>query len=184
MSLPTKRSGGATSIPMKKSKSHDDDNDAVLDLHHSSLDHDLNKPNPPSSANSMAANLSRKKATPPQPAKKFLIKLTKGKPTVPANFEEQTWATLKSAICAIFFKQPNSCDLEKLYQAVNDLCIHKMGGNLYQRIEKECEVHISAALQSLVGQSPDLDICEAKFKYTVIMGHGPTTFPETSFTVS
>lgn len=31
-----------------------------------------------------------------------------------------------------------------------------MGGNLYQRIEKECDVHISAALQSLVGQSPDL----------------------------
>lgn len=41
-------------------------------------------------------------------------------------------------------------------QAVNDLCLHKMGGNLYRRIEKECEVHISAALQSLVGQSPDL----------------------------
>ena len=41
-------------------------------------------------------------------------------------------------------------------QAVNDLCLHKMGGNLYRRIEKECEVHISSALQSLVGQSPDL----------------------------
>lgn len=31
-----------------------------------------------------------------------------------------------------------------------------MGGNLYQRIQRECEVHISTALQSLVGQSPDL----------------------------
>ncbi|KAE8720011.1 Cullin-4B [Hibiscus syriacus] len=31
-----------------------------------------------------------------------------------------------------------------------------MGGSLYQRIEKECEEHISAALRSLVGQSPDL----------------------------
>jgi len=41
-------------------------------------------------------------------------------------------------------------------QAVNDLCIHKMGGNLYQHIQLECEVHISTALQSLVGQSPDL----------------------------
>ena len=39
---------------------------------------------------------------------------------------------------------------------MNDLCLYKMGGNLYQRIEKECEAHISAALQSLVGQSPDL----------------------------
>jgi len=39
---------------------------------------------------------------------------------------------------------------------VNDLCLHKMGGNLYQRIEKECESHIAAALRSLVGQSEDL----------------------------
>lgn len=31
-----------------------------------------------------------------------------------------------------------------------------MGGSLYQRIEKECEAHIVAVLQSLVGQSEDL----------------------------
>lgn len=42
--------------------------------------------------------------------------LYEAKPTLPANFEEDTWAKLKSAICAIFLKQPNSCDLEKLYQ--------------------------------------------------------------------
>ncbi|RYR47577.1 hypothetical protein Ahy_A07g033510 [Arachis hypogaea] len=79
-----------------------------------------------------------------------------GKPTLSTNFEEVTWAKLKSAICAIFLKQPDSCDLEKLYQAVSDLCIYKMAGNLYQRIEMECEAHISTALQSLVGQSPYL----------------------------
>ncbi|CAI9783451.1 unnamed protein product [Fraxinus pennsylvanica] len=102
------------------------------------------------------ANLSRKKATPPQPAKRLVIKLNKAKPTLPTDFEENTWAKLKSAIRAIFLKQPDSCDLERLYQAVNDLCLHKMGGSLYQRIEKECEAHISAVLQSLVGQSEDL----------------------------
>ena len=31
-----------------------------------------------------------------------------------------------------------------------------MGGSLYQRIEKECETHVSAAIHSLVDQSPDL----------------------------
>lgn len=41
-------------------------------------------------------------------------------------------------------------------QAVSDLCLHKMGGNLYQRIQKECETHISSTMSSLVGQSPDL----------------------------
>ncbi|KAG4945777.1 hypothetical protein JHK87_041784 [Glycine soja] len=161
MSLPTKRSGTAGSSPsppppMKKAKSlllhSSSSSDAVLDPSSMPLDDDL--------PNARAANLARKKATPPQPAKKLLIKLhkdaTESKPTLPTNFEEDTWAKLKSAIRAIFLKQPNSCDLEKLYQAVNDLCLYKMGGNLYQRIEKECEAHISAALQSLVGQSPDL----------------------------
>ncbi|THU61819.1 hypothetical protein C4D60_Mb07t27280 [Musa balbisiana] len=106
----------------------------------------------------VAANLSRKKATPPQPSakKQLVIKFVKGKPSVPANFEEDTWATLKSAINAIFLKRRDPCDSEKLYQAVDDLCLHKMGGNLYQRVQRECEIHISRALSSLVGQSPDL----------------------------
>ncbi|RAL50260.1 hypothetical protein DM860_007934 [Cuscuta australis] len=109
-----------------------------------------------STSGGVTANLSRKKAIPPQPAKKLVIKLVKAKPTLPRNFEENRWATLKSAISAVFLKQPDPCDLEKLYQVVNDLCLHKMGGSLYQRIEKECEAHIAAAQQSLVGQSEDL----------------------------
>ncbi|RYQ84261.1 hypothetical protein Ahy_B10g103374 [Arachis hypogaea] len=80
----------------------------------------------------------------------------KVKRTLHTNFEEVTWAKLKSAIYAIFLKQPDSCDLEKLYQAVSDLFIYKMAENLYQQIEMECEAHVSIALQSLVGQSPDL----------------------------
>ncbi|KAJ6829718.1 cullin-4 [Iris pallida] len=106
----------------------------------------------------VGANLSRKKAVPlqPPPKKQLKIKLNKGAPSLPTNFEENTWALLKTAIMAIFLKKPDSCDLEKLYQTVTNLCDHKMGGNLYQRIQLECEGHISAALSSLVGQSPDL----------------------------
>ncbi|KAJ6895007.1 hypothetical protein NC652_028680 [Populus alba x Populus x berolinensis] len=170
---PTKRSATATTStagtstsntypPMKKAKCQAASACSPLDynkngLHHSddvvfdpssmSLDDDpkLVDYRPPPAA----ANLSRKKATLPQPAKKLVIKLVKAKPTLPTNFEEDTWAKLQSAIKAIFLKQPAPCDLEKLYQ---------MGGNLYLRIEKECEAHISAALQSLVGQSPDLEV--------------------------
>ncbi|CAN6465250.1 unnamed protein product [Victoria cruziana] len=109
-----------------------------------------------SGSTGVAANLSRKKATPPQPAKKLVIKPFKAKPKVPTNFEEDTWSVLKSAIAAVFLKQPVSCSLEDLYQAVSNLCLHKMGGSLYGRIMKECESHISATLESLVGQSPDL----------------------------
>ncbi|KAK4361340.1 hypothetical protein RND71_020292 [Anisodus tanguticus] len=142
---------------MKKAKSHI----AVIDNNNNKLE-SLDEPCVSmiqDSGGGVTSNLSRKKATLPQTAKKpLVIKLNKAKPTLPTNFEENTWATLKSAISAIFLKQPDPCDLEKLYQAVNDLCLHKMGGNLYQRIEKECEAHIVAALQSLVGQSEDLGV--------------------------
>ncbi|GMP73586.1 hypothetical protein CsSME_00031299 [Camellia sinensis var. sinensis] len=159
--------GGANFLAMKKAKSQavacslDNKNGLQHHQHSSSMIQDPNDPNDvvdPAAAGlgRSATNLSRKKATPPQPAKKLVIKLLKAKPTLPTNFEENTWATLKSAISAIFLKQPDPCDLEKLYQAVNDLCLHKMGGSLYQRIEKECEAHVSATLQSLVGQSEDL----------------------------
>ncbi|KAL8129526.1 hypothetical protein V2J09_018681 [Rumex salicifolius] len=107
----------------------------------------------------VTANLSRKKATPPNPTKKpFVIKFHKGKPTLPENYEEETWARLRSAITGIFLKQRETCELEKLYKAVDGLCTMKLGRNLYQRIEKECEEHISTAIQSLVGRSPDLAV--------------------------
>ncbi|GAB2296895.1 hypothetical protein Dimus_030996 [Dionaea muscipula] len=131
---------------------NNDDDDSSSMIVDEDLKRDANVP-----PGNVTENWGRKKATPPNPStKKFVIKLVKAKPTVPNNFEEDTWARLKSAINAIFLKQPDSCDLEKLYQAVNDLCLHKMGGSLYQKIEKECEAHISDVLQSLVGQSPDL----------------------------
>lgn len=104
MSLPTKRSATTSAststastsasnsfLPMKKAKSqaasacspldhnknglyHSDD--VVFDPSSMSLDDDLKLVDyrtPPA-----AANLSRKKATPPQPAKKLVIKLVKG----------------------------------------------------------------------------------------------------------
>ncbi|KAI3510598.1 hypothetical protein L1887_17718 [Cichorium endivia] len=86
----------------------------------------------------------------------MMIRILLAKPSLPKDFEENTWAVLKSAINAIFLKQPDPCDLEKLYQAVNDLCLHKLGGSLYKRIERECEGYVGAILQSLSGQSEDL----------------------------
>lgn len=83
MSLPTKRSSGATSsssspsTSMKKAKSSSTFDDVVFD---SSMDDDLKPTDLPrgGAASNMAANLARKKATPPQPAKKLLIRLHKG----------------------------------------------------------------------------------------------------------
>ncbi|MBA0723407.1 hypothetical protein Golax_003987 [Gossypium laxum] len=120
-----------------------DDNNVLFDpssmpLHDDSKSADARTP--------AAANLSRKKATPPQPAKKLVIKLVKAKPTLPTNFEEETWATLKSAITAIFLKRPDSCDLEKLYQASLTYSSF-LYFDYYSHLQ---------SLRSLVGQSPDL----------------------------
>ncbi|XP_002972211.2 cullin-4 [Selaginella moellendorffii] len=108
-----------------------------------------------SNSTGTTANLSRKKATPPQPTKKLVIKPFKDKPKLPANFEDATWDKIRAAVSAIHVKQPVSCSLEQLYQNVEDLCLHKLSGNLYQRLQQECETHISAKLYALVGQSPD-----------------------------
>ncbi|KAK7284002.1 hypothetical protein RIF29_13753 [Crotalaria pallida] len=150
-----------------------------------SINHDSNA----RGRGSPISNLSRKKATLPHPhPKKLLIKLHKGSPTLPPNFEENTWGKLKSAISAIFLKQPVSCDLENLYQAVSDLCLYKMGANLYRRIEKECEAHISAALQSLVGQSQDLvvflslvDTCWQDLCHQMLMIRGIALYLDTTY---
>ncbi|CAH2078668.1 unnamed protein product [Thlaspi arvense] len=121
MSLPTKRSTSFSAAsssssfpPMKKAKnglqqtpqSHDDDDDNDNDKEGFSMEEDHTP---------AAANLSRKKATLPQPTKKLVIKLNK----------------------VLMFSS------------------NLMEEKLYQQIEKECEEHISAALQALVGQNTD-----------------------------
>jgi hypothetical protein len=40
-------------------------------------------------------------------------------------------------------------------QAAENMCVHKMASNLYLRIQQECEMHIAAKLQGLVGQTLD-----------------------------
>ncbi|KAI4295451.1 hypothetical protein L6164_035498 [Bauhinia variegata] len=97
----TSSSSATRSPPMKKAKSqavacsldtkkglrnhHPDFNspdDAVFDPTAMTLDEDLKNDDPTAQPNArgvVAANLSRKKATPPQPAKKLVIKLVKGK---------------------------------------------------------------------------------------------------------
>jgi hypothetical protein len=40
-------------------------------------------------------------------------------------------------------------------QAVEDLCIHKLGQGLYSRLEDECQRHIEKSIRNLTGQTPD-----------------------------
>eukprot|EP00850_Spirogloea_muscicola_P020727 SM000224S07115 [mRNA] locus=s224:78499:84282:- [translate_table: standard] len=78
------------------------------------------------------------------------------KPKLPDNFEEATWRKIQMAVRAIQAKQPVAASLEELYRAVEDLCLHKMAGSLYGRLQEECECHVEVALAALAGgQSPD-----------------------------
>ena len=74
------------------------------------------------------------------------IVLSPAKPELPENYSEQAWDKLRQAIQAIHTQQPISYSLEELYQAVENMCSHKMASKLYDNLKDECRRHV----QSLV----------------------------------
>lgn len=65
------------------------------------------------------------------------IKPFKKLPQLPPNYEDQTWDKLSSAVDAILSKSPLSTQVsrEELYRNVEDMCVHKMGGKLYDKLK-------------------------------------------------
>ena len=59
---------------------------------------------------------------------------------------------LQTAIIAVQNKESVSFSREELYRAVEDLCVHKMGGKLYERLKEECSKHITIAVGALSNQ--------------------------------
>lgn len=60
---------------------------------------------------------------------------------------------LQRAIVAVQGKQAlEGISREELYRAVEDLCVHKMGARLYDRLKGECARHVSQAVEGLVAQ--------------------------------
>ncbi|CAH1757422.1 8739_t:CDS:10 [Entrophospora sp. SA101] len=76
------------------------------------------------------------------PVKKLVIKPLKVKSSLPADYEEKTWAKLASAIQAIYSSKSVNAGLEELYKACENLCLHKLSKSLYQRLRIELEKHI------------------------------------------
>eukprot|EP00899_Mesostigma_viride_P022837 jgi/Mesvir1/3738/Mv15014-RA.1 len=109
----------------------------------------------PSSASPMG-QLGVNRAAAPQQGKKLVIKPLREAPKLPDNFGAVTWLKLQAAVNAVHEERAVSNSLEELYRAVEDLCLHKMAGDLYNRLQKECAAHISRQLGSLVGQTSDL----------------------------
>ncbi|CAI8003654.1 Cullin-4A [Geodia barretti] len=78
--------------------------------------------------------------------KKLVIKNRKVKPDLPENYEAETWSKLAEVIVAVQLQRSISYSLEELYQAVENMCSHKMAANLYSNLRRECDHHV----QSLV----------------------------------
>jgi len=92
------------------------------------------------------------------PPKKMIISLKKEKPKLPETFEEDTWKKLKMSVHAVHREQPVEQSFEELYKSVEDLCIHRLGPNLYSRLQNDCEEHIKSEIDSLIGQPDDATI--------------------------
>ncbi|XP_040904868.1 cullin-4B [Toxotes jaculatrix] len=82
----------------------------------------------------------------PGAAKKLVIKNFKEKPKLPENYTQDTWQKLKEAVEAIQNSTSIKYNLEELYQAVENLCSHKISAKLYKQLRAVCEDHIKAQI--------------------------------------
>ncbi|KAG5843571.1 hypothetical protein ANANG_G00152310 [Anguilla anguilla] len=82
----------------------------------------------------------------PGAARKLVIKNFKEKPKLPENYTDETWQKLKEAVEAIQNSTSIKYNLEELYQAVENLCSHKISAKLYKQLRVVCEDHIKAQI--------------------------------------
>lgn len=91
----------------------------------------------------------------PGTAKKLIIKNLKGKPKLPENYQQETWERLREAIVAIQTSKSIKSSLEELYQAVENMCSHKMAAQLYDKLRQLCEDHVKSNLHQFLAEFMD-----------------------------
>nr|ACE75802.1 cullin-4A (predicted) [Sorex araneus] len=72
----------------------------------------------------------------PGGSKKLVIKNFRDRPRLPDNYTQDTWRQLHEAVRAIQSSTPVTCNLEELYQAVENLCSHKVSPALYKQLRQ------------------------------------------------
>ena len=87
--------------------------------------------------------------------KKLIIKPFKSKPKLPDDFETKTWAMLQGAVRSVYNKTGVKESKEELYRAVEDMCMHKLGESLYNRLKNECATFINESVDSLIAKTSD-----------------------------
>ncbi|KAB1267570.1 Cullin-4A [Camelus dromedarius] len=79
-------------------------------------------------------------------SKKLVIKNFRDRPKLPDNYTQDTWQKLHEAVKAIQSSTSIRYNLEELYQAVENLCSHKVSPTLYQQLRQVCEAHVQAQI--------------------------------------
>uniref|UniRef100_A0A8C1YTL8 Cullin 4B n=1 Tax=Cyprinus carpio TaxID=7962 RepID=A0A8C1YTL8_CYPCA len=76
----------------------------------------------------------------------FCYNVISEKPKLPENYTNETWQKLKEAVEAIQNSTSIKYNLEELYQAVENLCSHKISAKLYKQLRVVCEDHVKAQI--------------------------------------
>ncbi|XP_037089322.1 cullin-4A-like [Pollicipes pollicipes] len=92
-------------------------------------------------------------------AKKLVIKNLRERPKLPDNYQEVTWSKLKEAVLAIQQSRSIAYSLEELYQAVENMCNHKMAAQLYANLKALTEAHVKLQVLNFLGdETADRDL--------------------------
>ncbi|KAJ8309854.1 hypothetical protein KUTeg_011719 [Tegillarca granosa] len=106
----------------------------------------------------------------PGAAKKLVIKNFKEKPKLPENYQQQTWDRLRESVDAIHTSRSITLSLEELYQAVENMCSHKMSAVLYDQLRQVIEEHVKSNItQFLVYPFVSQDTCDYWLVKTLVI---------------
>jgi len=88
----------------------------------------------------------------------FNVTFFTDKPKLPQNYQEETWEKLQEAVVAIQTSKSICYSLEELYQAVENMCNHKMASTLYTNLTILTESHVKANIEQFLAESMDRHI--------------------------
>lgn len=77
------------------------------------------------------------------------------KPTLPDQYSEKTCEKLTEAVQAIQQSKKIQYSLEELYQAVENMCSHRMDAQLYEKLKELTEAHVKSNVDTFTGGSMD-----------------------------
>lgn len=85
----------------------------------------------------------------------IFIDLFTAKPVLPDNYQKNTWDKLQEAVIAIQTSTSIAYSLEELYQAVENMCNHKMDSQLYTKLTALTESHVKSNIKLFFSESTD-----------------------------